>query len=71
MQGLGYCGGAEGKTPSSMRFASERVNAASGVGDPTNLSDAYLYRESDHDQDGMHMEVPKTFSFIFPKEDGI
>ena len=54
-----------------MRFASERVNAASGVGDPTYLSDAYLYRESDHDQDGMHMEVPKTFSFIFPKEDGI
>ena len=24
----------------------------------------------DHDQDGIEIEVPKTFSFIFPKEDG-
>ena len=30
----------------------------------------YLNRDLDHDQDGMNTEVPKTFNFIFPREDG-
>ena len=30
----------------------------------------YLYSDLDHDQDGIEIEVPKSFSFIFPKEEG-
>ena len=53
-----------------MRFSSEQVNAASGAVDPIYLSETYLYRDFDHDRNGMKIEVPKIFSFIFPKEDG-
>ena len=38
--------------------------------DPIYLSEAYLFRDFDHDQDGVIIEVPKSFSCIFPKEDG-
>ena len=44
---------------------SEQVNAASCAVDPIYLSEACLYRDLDHDQDGTEIEVPKTFSFIF------
>ena len=70
IQGLGCYGGAEEKKPSFMRFTSEQVNAASGAVDPIYLTEAYLYRDLDHDQDGIEIEVPKSFSFIFPKEEG-
>ena len=70
IQGLGGCRGAEEKKSSCMWLTSDQVNAASGALDPVYLSEAYLYRELDHDQDGMEIEVPKTFSFVFPKEDG-
>ena len=70
IQGIGSYGGAEEKKPSFMRFTSEQVNAASGAVDPIYLTEAYLYRDLDHDQDGIEIEVPKSFSFIFPKEEG-
>ena len=47
-----------------------QVNAASGAVDPIYLTEAYLYSDLDHDQDGIEIEVPKTYSFIFLKEDG-
>ena len=66
IQGLGSYGGEEEKKPSFMRFTSEQVNAASGAVDPIYLTEAYLYR----DLDGIEIEVPTSFSFIFPKEEG-
>ena len=39
-----------------------------GAVDPNYLSEAYLYRDLDHDQDGVKIEVPKSFSFIFRKK---
>ena len=69
IQGLGSYDGAEEEKPSFMLFTSEQVNAASGTVDPIYLLEAYLFRDLDHDQDGVEIEVPKSFSFIFPKED--
>ena len=69
IQGLVCYGGAEEKKPSHMLFNSRQVYEASGVIGPIYLSEAYLYRDLDHDQDGVETEVPKTFSFIFPNED--
>ena len=68
IQGLRNYGGAEEKKPSFNWFTSEQVNAASGAVDPIYLSEAYLFRDLDHDQDGVKIEVPKLFSFIFPKD---
>ena len=68
IQGLRSYGGAEEKKPSFNWFTSEQVNAASGAVDPIYLSEAYLFRDLDHDQDGVKIEVPKLFSFIFPKD---
>ena len=70
IQDLEYCGGTEAKIPSNVRFTSEQVNEASAAVDPIYLSEAYLYCDLDHDQDGMEIEVPKSFSIIFPNEDG-
>ena len=53
-----------------MQFTSERINATSGAVDPFYLSEAYMYSDLDHDQHGMKIEVPKSFSSIFPKKDG-
>ena len=36
-----------------MLLTSEQVNAASGAVDLIYLSEAYLYRELDHDRDGI------------------
>ena len=60
-------GGAEEKKPSFMLFTSEQVNAALGAVDPIYLTEAYLYRDLDHDQDGIETEVPKSFSLFFRK----
>ena len=71
IQGLGSYGRAEEKKPSFMRmmwFTSKQLNAAPGAVDPIYLTEAYLYRDLDHDQDGIEIEVLKSFSFIFPKE---
>ena len=70
IQGLGGCRGAEEKKSSCMWLTSDQVNAASGALDPVYLSEAYLYRELDHDQDGMEIEVPKTFILYFRKKTG-
>ena len=68
IQGLGSYGRATEKKHSCMLFTFEQVNAGSGALD-SNYS-LSLYPELDHDQDGMEIEAPKTFSFIFlSKED--
>ena len=46
-----------------------RIEASSAV-DPIYSSEAYLFRDFGHDQDGVIIEIPKSFSFIFLKEDG-
>ena len=66
----GYCGGAEEQKPSNMLFTSELGKCSLGVVDPIYLSEEHLCRDLDHEQDGMEIEVPKTFNFAFPKEDG-
>ena len=49
IQDLEFCGGAEEKKPSKVMFTSQQANAASGIADPIYLSEAYLYRDLDHD----------------------
>ena len=51
-----------------MLFTSRQVNEASGAVDPIYLSEAYLYSDLDHDQNGMEIEVPKIFSLFFRKK---
>ena len=71
IQGLEYCGGAEEREPSNERFTSEQVDKASVVVESIYFLEAYLFRDLDNDdQDSMEIEVPKSFSFTFSKEDG-
>ena len=65
IQDLGCYGGAEEKKPIYMRFTSRQVNEAPGAIDPIYLSEAYLYRVLDRDQDGIKIVVPTPENIQF------